>query len=140
LESKDPRDNKEGVEWLEAASRRGLTDAKFKLAQALEAGLGSSVNLEGARGWYENAALSGDTMAMKKIAEFLREGKGGNTDSVLAYAWADLYCTRLKGSVAASMFLPTLEKIKADLSPEELERGNKQCRKLDKIVPKEVRN
>src|SRR5258706_4140821 len=136
-ESKSAEDNRQAVKWFRIAAEKGHRTAERALAEALEAGKGTTTDLVAARSWYDKAARAGDSTAAEKLAEFLSEGKGGPSDAAMAYAWSSLLYSRYKGSVFGDSILTKKDKLREKLDAQELERGEKEFAILQNTIPPE---
>jgi localization factor PodJL len=78
----DPR---QAFAWYERAAARGLAAAQFRLALALERGIGVGVDRERAKVWYGRAAEQGHVRAMHNLGVLLAAGE--RADDVTAARW-----------------------------------------------------
>jgi len=80
-----PQDPRQAFAWYERAAARGLAAAQFRLALALEHGIGVGIDRERAKVWYGRAAEQGHVRAMHNLAVLLAAGE--RADDVTAARW-----------------------------------------------------
>jgi localization factor PodJL len=80
-----PQDPRQAFAWYERAAARGLAAAQFRLALALERGIGVGIDRERAKVWYGRAAEQGHVRAMHNLAVLLAAGE--RADDVTAARW-----------------------------------------------------
>jgi localization factor PodJL len=96
-----PVSTEEAAVWFERASRKGLTQALFRLGGLYEKGTGVKKDLNRARALYFEAAERGHAKAMHNLAVLYAEGIDGKPDYVTAVKWFHKAASR---GVADSQF------------------------------------
>src|SRR5262249_22022399 len=87
-----PQDPGQAFAWYERAAARGLAAAQFRLALALERGIGVGTDRERAKVWYGRAAEQGHVRAMHNLGVLLAAGE--RPDYVTAARWFALAADR----------------------------------------------
>jgi len=87
-----PQDPGQAFAWYERAAARGLAAAQFRLALALERGIGVGIDRERAKVWYGRAAEQGHVRAMHNLGVLLAAGE--RPDYVTAARWFALAAER----------------------------------------------
>ena len=72
------KDIKQGIYWLEQASKYGVVDAEYRLARILKEGYWVKNDDEKALFWFDKAAQQGNVVAKRKIAEIQLLSKNEN--------------------------------------------------------------
>ncbi|MCS4096117.1 CHAT domain-containing protein [Rhizobium sp. BK176] len=86
-QSEAGRNLKKGMEFLQIAARRGLPEAKFRLAVAREYGLGGGRDQAEAIRLYEEAANGKHAAALYALARIYEDGAGVSRDLTKAAVW-----------------------------------------------------
>ncbi len=81
------RNDAEAFSWYRKSAEQGHADAQYVLAQAYQAGTGTSIDYPEAMRWYKAAAAHGLATAQERIAYMYMMGQGVTQDYSEASKW-----------------------------------------------------
>jgi len=105
--------------WYTVAAERGDSRAQFDLGTLYDNGFGVEKSLEKAVHWYRKAAERGEAAGQYNLGSLYEQGHGVERDLVESYKW---YTLAARQEFLASK-LGALERISAEMTPAEIERG-----------------
>ncbi|HFQ5545321.1 TPA: hypothetical protein ACGUOU_002046 [Vibrio vulnificus] len=73
--------------WYQQSAELGYEPAQFKLAQALESGIGTQVNIKSAANWYLHSALQGNQVALLRLGNLYEQHGNEFNNLDLAQQW-----------------------------------------------------
>ncbi|WP_185236017.1 tetratricopeptide repeat protein [Teredinibacter franksiae] len=117
-----PKNEIQGVAYLEMAAEKGFSDAQRDLGTAYHLGIARKVNLDKAMYWYKEAVRNKNVPAMLYVASLYHAGEGVEKDFPQSYAYTALAASY--GSDQAIEALKALEGM-AEFTPEVKEKGRK---------------
>lgn len=122
----------DGIDRVRRAAEQGHTRAQLVMGTQYLEGRGVIQDFAAAAEWYRQAANQGDPEAMLYIGQMTEGGKGVDLDRVAAYVWLNLAAAR--GETRAEM---GRERVRGQLSPEEVTRAQERSRRMDQSVPRQ---
>jgi TPR repeat protein len=126
-----PKDYVKAAELYTKSAVQGNPQAENGLGMMYELGLGVARDLKAANLWYLKAAERGIPESMLNLGLDYHDGAGVPRDPVEAYKWINLAreFTQDSGDAKAKARIKAvLEKLKAELSRQEIEEGEKRSR------------
>jgi len=125
------QDSAEAIKWYRKAAAQGLPEAQFTLGVQYDEGINTTPDLAEAVKWYRLAAEQGHLDAQNNLGFMYAQGRGVPLDRVQAYAWLNMAAEG--GNEAAKM---NRVLIKDEMTPDELEEGNKLASEFAEKYPK----
>jgi TPR repeat protein len=126
-----PKDPAKAVELYRKAAAQGFAAAENSLGMMFELGLGVARDMEEANQWYLKAARHGIPESMLNLGLDYHDGAGVPRDPVEAYKWVNLarfFTLHSSDKPMKSRIRTVLDKLKSELSKEELEEGQERSR------------
>jgi uncharacterized protein len=124
------QDRSEAARWYRQAAERGEPTAQYNLADLYLRGTGVPLDESVAFSWFQKAALQGHSGARIMLGSMLAAGRGTRKDLQSAYLW--LSAASLQGDPRGDA---TLELLKQQLTPAQIEEAKKQARSLPHRTP-----
>lgn len=126
-----PKDDKQAAEWYHRASERNFANAQTRLAYLYAAGRGVEKNQAEAVRLFRRAAEQGNAVALDNLGVIYGTGSYGRTkDLILAYVLIGR-----AADMGRELSVSELPKIKAVLSPDQLQEGERLAQKWKGKVP-----
>lgn len=126
-----PRNYDEAIKWFMKAAAQNSSHAMYNLGHMHGGGKGvKKDDVESAK-WYAKAAEQNDRTSQRVIGSLYALGRGVPKDLVLAHAWMTV-----SGSATTEAGAKALEKIAAEMTPEQLAAAKKQAEEIKARVAK----
>jgi TPR repeat protein len=121
------QDGEQAVYWYRLAAEQGIAPAQYQLGLRYANGDGVSRDYAEAVKWYRRAAEQGVAFAQFNLGVRYVNGQGVARDPVQAYQWFSVAARSLLGKEADTA-RQARDSVKAQLSPEQLARGEELVR------------
>jgi hypothetical protein len=121
------QDAEQAVYWYRLAAEQGIAPAQYQLGLRYANGDGVTRDYAEAVKWYRRAAEQGVAFAQFNLGVRYVNGQGVARDPVQAYQWFSVAARSLLGKEADTA-RQARDSVKAQLSPEQLARGEELVR------------
>jgi hypothetical protein len=122
-----PQDAEQAAHWYRQAAEQGLAPAQYQIGLRYANGDGVTKDYAEAVKWYRRAAEQGVAFAQFNLGVRYANGQGVERDPVQAYQWFSAAAQSLLGKEADTA-RQARDSIKAQLTPEQLARGEEMVR------------
>ena len=128
-----PQDFAEATRWYLAGAEKGRAEAQYNHGLMYYEGKGVPQDYAEALRWFRRAVAQRLGSAMSTIGEMYQLGRGLPRDPVRAYAWFNLG-TAVAPAPARVLAVLTRDRAAAELSPEDLARGQRMAREIHATI------
>ena len=128
-----PQDFAQATRWYLAGARKGRAEAQYNHGLMYYEGKGVPQDYAEALRWFRRAAAQRLGSAMSTIGEMYQLGRGVPANPVRAYAWRNLG-TAVAPAAARVLAVVARDRAAAELSPEDLARGQRLAREIHATI------